>query len=79
MKILNIDELSSVHGAEILSTIATVGAVTALMGLTIWLECYALQEAQDAYDAIDFNAITTEAAYELGYRQGLVSCHHFYY
>lgn len=79
MKILTSDEQHSVHGAEILSTIATVGAVSALMGLTIWLECYALKEAQDAYDAIDFNTITPEAAYELGYRQGLMSCHNFYY
>lgn len=79
MDILSVDEINAVHGAEILSTIGTIGAVTVLIGLTVWLECYAIQEAQAAYDAIDFNALTPKAAYDLGYREGLMSCRHFYY
>ncbi len=79
MKILNADEVNAVVGAEILATIGTVGVATALIGLTFWLEYYAIQEAQAAYDAIDFNALTPKAAYELGYTEGLISCRHFYY
>lgn len=79
MKILNTEEINAVYGAEMLSTIGTIGLVTLLIGGTVWLECYLIQEAQAAYDAIDFNALTPKAAYDLGYDHGLMSCRHFYY